>query len=132
VRRAVRPAPKRVRVLIRLEADEQPAAHVEHRPLDHRRLVKHQRDHLLLCEPLFVVLGKLAERGAGAIEQRFPAGLARPALESSTLDAGALVVVEGVGDAAVVEPGPRLLHGVAVLDAVDGDGLRHMRLVPIV
>ncbi len=35
---------------------------------------------------------------------------------------GELVVVEVVSHAVIVEPGARLLHGVAVLDAVDGDG----------
>ena len=48
---------------------------------------------------------KLAERGAGSVEQRLPPRLPRPALEHAALDAGALVVVEGIGDAALVEPG---------------------------
>ncbi|MNF14305.1 hypothetical protein D3C80_2164700 [compost metagenome] len=42
-----------------------------------------------------------------------------------TLD---LVVVEAIGDAPAVEPGARLLHRVAVLDAVDGD--RHSHALP--
>jgi len=41
--------------------------------------------------------------------------------ELRTLDAGGLVIVKGVIDAALVEPGARLLHRVAVLDAVNGD-----------
>ena len=80
--------------------------------------------------PSLSLSGKLAERGAGAVEQRLPPGLPRPALERAALDAGALVVVEGIGDAALVEPGPRLLHRVAVLDAVDRDGLGHLHLAP--
>ena len=53
-----------------------------------------------------------------------------PSLERGCVDAGRLVVVEGVGDAVLVEPGPGLLHRVAVLDAVDRDGLgcRHRKL----
>ena len=79
--------------------------------------------------PSLSLSGELAERGAGAVEQRLPSGCARPALERAAVDAGALVVVEAVRDDAVVEPGARLLHGVAVLDAVDGDGLGHLHLI---
>src|SRR5437667_12801225 len=43
-------------------------------------------------------------------------------LESLAFDAGGLVIVEIVSHAVLVEPGARLLHRVAVLDAVDGDG----------
>ena len=66
--------------------------------------------------------GSFLERRAGAVEQRLPAGFLGPAFEPGAFDAGGLVVVEGVVDAVLVEPGARLLHGVAVLDAVDGDG----------
>ena len=53
-----------------------------------------------------------------------PAFFAQPS-SLSRVDAGGLVVVECVIDAVRVEPGARLLHGVAVLDAVDGDGFGH-------
>ena len=39
----------------------------------------------------------------------------------SVRDARGLVVVKGIGDTLPVQPGPRLLHRVAVLDAVNRD-----------
>src|SRR4051812_6330841 len=117
-------------VLLGLESHQELAADIEHRTLDHRRLREHQRDGLLLREPFLVLVRELAERGAGAVEQRLPTGCARPALERAAVDAGTLVIVEAVRHAAVVEPGARLLHGVAVLDAVDGDGLGHFPSLP--
>src|SRR5262249_34083358 len=63
------------------------------------------------------------ERGARAVEQRLPTDRARPAIEAFAIDPCGLVVVELIGDAVLVEPGTRLLHGVAVLDAIDGDRL---------
>jgi hypothetical protein len=83
-------------VLLGLESHQQLAADIEHRALDHRRLREHQRDRLLLREPFLVLVRKLAERGAGAVEQRLPSARARPALERAAVDAGALVVVEAV------------------------------------
>src|SRR5262249_19678886 len=113
-------------VLLRPEAHVELAADVEHRPPDHRRLRDHQRDRLLLGEPGLVLLRQRAERAAGAIDERLPARLARPAFEHAALDPCTLVVVEFVNDAALVEPGTRLLHRVAILDAVDGDRLGHL------
>ena len=66
---------------LRLEADQQFAAEIEHRPLDHRRLRQHQRERLALVEAFLVAVGQFAKRGAGAIEQRFPAEFIGPALE---------------------------------------------------
>src|SRR5712691_11222295 len=106
-----------------LEPDDELAAHGQNGPLDHGRLVEHQRDRLLLGEPVLVLLRQLAERRAGAVEQRLPADLARPALKPGALDPFRLVVVERVGDAMAVQPCARLLHRIAVLDAVDRDGL---------
>jgi hypothetical protein len=37
-------------------------------------------------------------------------------------DVGALFIVEGIIGAMLLQPGARLLHRVAVLDVVDGDG----------
>ncbi len=65
---------------------------------------------------------EVAKRGAGAIQKRFPAEFVGPLLELVLGDPGKLVVVKVVGDAMIVEPAARLLHGVAVLDTVDGDG----------
>src|SRR5262245_36006792 len=109
-------------VLVGLEPDQQAAAaEVEHRPLDHRRLRQHQRNRLLLVDRLFVLVGQLAEGRAGAVEQRVPADLLAPPLQPLAVDAIGLVVVEGVGDALLVEPGARFLHRAAVLDALDRD-----------
>src|SRR5262245_25060046 len=51
------------------------AAEVEHRPLDHRGLLQHQRDGLFLVDAGLGLVGEFLEGGAGAIEQRLPAGL---------------------------------------------------------
>src|ERR1700742_35119 len=56
----------------------------------------------------------------------FPADRLCPSLKLRLFDAFGLVVVKHIGDAVTVQPGARLLHRVAVLDAVDRDGLRHM------
>src|SRR5882724_4524346 len=106
----------------RLEADQQFAAEIEHRPLDHRGLLQHQSDGLAFVQAFPVAVGQFAERGAGAIEQRFPAEFIGPLLEFFLGDAFGLVVMETVSYAMAVEPGARLLHGVAVLDAVYGGG----------
>src|ERR1700752_2643962 len=53
-----------------------------------------------------------------------------PARLSSVSHPGKLVVMKVVSHAVIVEPGAGLLHGVAVLDAVDGDGFCHsVRLI---
>src|SRR3546814_17172240 len=61
----------------------------------------------------------LAKGGAGAVEQCLPTDHARPAAQCPGIDAGRLVIVEIIADAVRVEPRPRLLHRVAVADAVD-------------
>src|SRR5262245_58129624 len=88
-------------------------------------MLEHQGNRLLLAEPFPVSLRQLAEGRARAVEQRLPADRARPALQRAAVDARALVVMKGVGDAVLIEPRARLLHGVAILDAVDRDRLRH-------
>jgi hypothetical protein len=85
-------------------------------------LRQHQCDSLLLIETDLVLVRQLAERRAGAVEQRFPADLLAPPLQPFAIDAGGLVVVKRVLDASLVEPPTRLLHGLAILDAVDGNG----------
>src|SRR5205085_778852 len=106
-------------VNFRLESHHELAAELQHRPLDHRRLRQHQGQRLLLGDALLVGVRQLLEGGAGTVEQRRPAELVAPALQLLFGDAGSLVVVKVVGHAFAVEPGTRLLHGVAVLDPVD-------------
>src|SRR3546814_13981655 len=65
---------------------------------------------------------QLAKRRAGAVQHRLQAQRLAPGLEMRAVDAGCLVVVEAVSDIVILQPGEGLLHGVAVLDAVDGDG----------
>src|SRR5580698_3597260 len=48
------------------------------------------------------------------------------------IDARGLVIVKFIIDAMLVQPGARLGHGVAILDAVDGDRFRHDVLLPAV
>src|SRR6478735_4565258 len=107
---------------LRLEADDRLAlAEVEHRALDHRGLGEHQRDGLAGIEPLLLIVGQRAEGRAGAVQHGLPAMFLDPALERDLVDPVSLVIVEAVGRAMAVEPAARLLHRVAVLDAVDGD-----------
>ena len=110
-------------VLLRLEADQQlAAAKIEYWAFDHRGLRQHQRDGYLLCDAALVLIGQFLESRAGTVEQRLPAHLLRPAFQLCVFDAGGFVVVESIIDAVIVEPCTRLLHGVAVFDAVEGDG----------
>ena len=62
---------------VRLESDQQFAAEIEHRALDHRGLRQHQRQRLALVEAFLVAVRQLLERRAGAVEQRLPARLRR-------------------------------------------------------
>ena len=75
---------------VRLESDQQFAAEIEHRPLDHRGLRQHQRQRLALVQAFLVAVGQLLERRAGAVEQRFPADFVGPLLELVLGDAGGL------------------------------------------
>ena len=72
--------------------------------------------------PSLSLSGRFLKVSAGAVDELFPACLLRPSFQLLARDALGLVVVEIVGDALLVEPGARLLHRVAVLDAVDGNG----------
>src|SRR5262245_53276758 len=47
---------QRLLVGLRAEAHDKLAAHVEDRPLDHRRLIEHQRDRLPLGDPVLVLV----------------------------------------------------------------------------
>src|ERR1043165_5381945 len=49
------PLPERLRVLLRLEADEELAADVEHRAFDHRGLSGHERERLLPAQGLLIL-----------------------------------------------------------------------------
>src|SRR5260370_11841667 len=82
----------------------------------------YQGECFTLVQAFHVAIGQLAKRGAGAIEQGFPAEFVGPLLEPILGDGFGFVVMEAVSHAVSVEPTARLVHGVAVLDAVDGDG----------
>ncbi len=116
-------------IVRRLEPDEDAAALLQHRALDHGGLRQHQGDRLLLREVRAVRIGQLLEGGSGLVEQWFPTHGPDPALQPLPVDAGGLVVMEGVGRALLLEEGPGLLHGVAVLDAIDGQRVRHGALL---
>ena len=109
-------------VALRLETDFEGAVLLKNRPLDHRRIAHHQGDGFRLSEVFLVGVRQLMEGGAGAVEHLLPARRAAPLRELRLGDAELLIVVEVVGDAVPVQPGKRLLHRVAVLNAVDGDG----------
>jgi len=61
----------------------------------------------------------IADRGASFWRIGLPPYPAAPALQAGAVDPGGLVVVKLVLDPVTVQPGARLLHGVAVLDAVE-------------
>ena len=113
---------ERLGVGVGLEADQQLAVDVEHRPLDHRRLRRHQGQRPVPIDINAVGLRQLAERRAGTVEQNLPTRLVGPRRQAVCGDPLDLVVVEDIGDAVGLQPGPGLLHRVAGLDAVDGDG----------
>src|SRR5712691_6816740 len=112
----------------RLEPDQQFAAEIEHGSLDDRGLRQHQGKRFALVQAFLVAIRQFAKRGAGAVKQRFPAQFVGPALEFFLGDARRLVIMKAVSHAMAVEPGAGLLHGVAVLDAVDGDGQANPRV----
>src|SRR5580692_2870731 len=87
-------------VTVGFEADLQLTAGFENGPLDHRRLVGHQDNCLVLRQRLLVRIREFAERGAGPIDHGLPTRGAAPLRELSRRDAGLSVVVEVVGDAA--------------------------------
>src|SRR5690606_29330066 len=66
-----------------------------------------------------VAFVEFAECRAAPVEQRFPACGIAPSGQLVQIGAFLLVVVEGVIDAFRVEPATRLLHSVAVGDAVE-------------
>src|SRR5690606_2440423 len=109
------------RVLLRLEAYLDGAVLFENRALDHRRLRQHQLDGLRLVEIRLLLVRQLLEGRAGLVQHLLPAGGGAPALKLLARNALRLVVVEGVVDAIVLQPGEGLLHRVAILDAVDRD-----------
>jgi hypothetical protein len=83
---------------------------------------QHQRERLAFAQPFLVAIGQFAKGGARTVEQGFPAELIAPPLELVLGNALGLVVMKTISHPVAVEPGAGLLHGVAVLDAVDGDG----------
>jgi hypothetical protein len=85
-------------------------------------LIQEQR---LRAEAGLVLVRQLAKGHAGAIEQSFPADLLAPALKPLAVDGCGLVVVKRIIDAALFEPGARLVHGLAVFDALDRCIFRH-------
>src|SRR5262249_28859139 len=83
------------------------------------------RDRLLLVHAFLILRRQGAEGAAGAVEQRLPADRVGPAFERAAFDTRGFVIVKLISNAAPVEPGARLLHRVAILDAVDGDVFCH-------
>src|SRR6185437_8822265 len=118
------------RVGLRLETDKYLAVCLQHWALDHRRLRQHERDGFLLGETFPVFLRKFSKSGAGPIEKHFPTHFAQPALQLRAIDALRLVVMKDVCDAMAVQPGSRLFHRVAILDAVEDDFFCHVCVVP--
>jgi len=90
---------------------------------------QHQRLRLAGVEIRFVSVGQLAKRGAGLVQERLPAELFHPAVEPLRLQPLLAVVVEGILDAVAVEPAARLLHRIAVGNAIKGD--RHETVLEI-
>src|SRR3569833_1873237 len=105
----------------RVKSHQQPLAVYQYGPLDHGRLSNHQADGLLFIQPGLQLVRELAKGRAGPVEQHLPPDLARPALQYTCIDSRRLVVMKLVLHAVGVEPGARLFHGVAVLDAVDSN-----------
>src|ERR1700728_3494314 len=109
-------------VNLRREAHGKLAVYIQDGTLDHRRLPAHQRNRPFLREPVLIFFRQLSVRRTGAVYQHLPTHLARPALQHAALNARSLVIVKRIRDATAVEPGARLLHRVAILDAVNYGG----------
>src|SRR6202012_1200167 len=107
---------------LRFEPNQQLAAEIEHRPLDHRWLPQHQRESFTLVETFLVAVRQFAERGTCTIEQGLPAEFVAPLFQPVLGDALGLVIMKIIGHSVAIEPDAGLLHGVAVLDAINGDG----------
>ncbi len=107
----------------RLEPDQPPVSEIKHRALDHGRLFFHQANRLPGIHIGLVCFGKFSESGAGAVEKLLPADLLHPRLQPRALNADGPVIMKRIGNVMRLKPGPRLLHRVAVLDAVDHGGL---------
>src|SRR3546814_8671598 len=90
-------------VAFRIEAHQQRPVRLDHRAPDHRRLPHHQPDGLVFVQRRLVGIGKLAKGRAGAVQQLLPAELATPPPQPRLVDTRGLVVVEIIGDAALVE-----------------------------
>src|SRR3546814_15144767 len=69
--------------------------------------------------PLLLLVGQLAEGRLRLVEQLFPAEPVDPALQPRGVEPVLADVVKAIGDALLVEPAPRLLHRVAVRNAIE-------------
>src|SRR5690606_18932107 len=105
-------------VLRRLEPDDEALAELDYRSLDERGLRQHERQGLFPVEAFLLLRRELAKGRSRAVQKRFPSEPIAPRGESRTIDAGHLVVVKRVAHPCRVEPGARLLHGIAVADTV--------------
>ena len=114
---------KRQCVQLGLEADQTPWADIQYRSFYHRGVGLHQRNGLVLIQVLLVRIIELAEGGALAVQDLFPAVLLAPAAQTFGINAFLLVVMEVVVDTMLVQPGAGFLHGVTGLDAVQGNHL---------
>ncbi len=92
------------------------------RPLNHARLVQHERDGFRLIQPSLSIIWQLLERRARAVEHRFPAFGRAPIFQLCRISARLFVIVKSIGNAVGVKPVAGLFHCVAIGYSVKCDG----------
>jgi hypothetical protein len=116
------PTAEPLRPVVGVEADHEALRRLDDGTPDHRRLLLHQLPGRALVRHRRLRGGvERAPRRPAAVEQPLPAGLGDPAGELGGGRRRLAQVDEGVRDIVRVEPGARLLHGVAVRDSVEGE-----------
>src|SRR5262245_16442110 len=103
----------------RIEPDQQAGAGLEHRPLDRARVLLEEGEGARFVQSGLLRVRDLAPGGPARVGELLPAHALRPFLELAGRHAVLLVVVELVRHLLCLEEGERLLHRVAVADAVD-------------
>ena len=102
--------------------DEQSLAAFDHGPFYHRRVGDHQGNGFGLVNIGLVSIGQFLERGACLIQQLFPTNDCAPAFQISRNRARLFIIMEMIAKVAGIKIIARFLDGVAIGDAVEGQG----------
>ena len=108
-------------IAVLLEADRQPASRIEHRPLDHGWLRKHQRHRF--CSSRFCLSASGSPRNVvdARLSNVSQPRVVAPGSQKTRIETVNPIVVKLIGQSTAVQPCTCFLDGVAVLDAVECD-----------